>query len=148
MSSRLPNLAASLTLLATMLSACSDPLDDEPKGQTIPTHTELATGYAAGSGPFAGGGGSPAPGGAGSDAGASSSSAEGGAANAGGMPAGLVGQTQGGGGGGATGFLPPRVCKLHRADRRMGPDRAGRDRAAAARAAVAARVEVDFAARD
>ena len=107
MSSRFPTLAASLIMLATMLAACSDPLDDEPKGQTIPTHAELATGYAAGSGPLASGGGSPAPARAGSDAGASSSGNEGGAANDGGMPAGLVGQTQGGGGGGATGFLPP-----------------------------------------
>ena len=107
MSSRLPILAASLTLLATMLAACSDPLDDEPKGQTIPTHAELATGYAAGSGPFAGGGSSPTPGGARSDGNASSSSAPEGAGNPGGMPVGLVGQSQGGGGGGTTGFLPP-----------------------------------------
>jgi len=101
-----PTLVASLVMLA-MLAACSDPLDDEPKGQTIPTHADLATGYAAGSGPLAGGSGSPAPGGAASDAGASPDSAAGGAGMAGGMPAGLVSQTQGGGGASSTAPLPP-----------------------------------------
>ena len=45
-------------VLLMAISACSDPLDDEPKGQTIPTHADLATRYAAGSGPAQGGGGS------------------------------------------------------------------------------------------
>lgn len=84
--------AASFTLCATMLAACSDPLDDEPKGQTIPTHAELATSYAAGSAPVAGGGGS-------------GSAAPAGAAS--GMPAGLVSQSQGASAGGAAGSLPP-----------------------------------------
>ena len=104
MSSRIPAL---LTILATMLAGCSDPLDDEPKGQTIPTHADLATGYAAGSGPFAAGSSSPAPGGAGNDAGASSDNPAGAAGMAGGMPAGLVSQAQGAGAGNAAGALPP-----------------------------------------
>jgi hypothetical protein len=36
--------------LLVLAAGCSDPLDDEPKGQTIPTHADLSTGYAAGSG--------------------------------------------------------------------------------------------------
>lgn len=100
-------IAVSLTAIAAMLAACSDPLDDEPKGQTIPTHAELATGYAAGSGPVANSGSSPAPGGAGSGGEMSPDSAAGGAGSGGGMPAGLVSQGQGGGGGGAAASLPP-----------------------------------------
>lgn len=112
MSSRIAVSLAGFATLATMLAACSDPLDDEPKGQTILTHAELATSYAAGGGPATSGAGSPAAGagGSGNDGGAVSGSAAGGVAGggmAGGMPAGLVGQVPGAGGGGAAESLPP-----------------------------------------
>lgn len=81
MSSRI---ALFVALLATMLAACSDPLDDEPKGQTIPTHAELTTSYAAGSGTAASGGGSPSSGGGGSGGAASSGGAAGGGGSGGG----------------------------------------------------------------
>lgn len=96
-----------LAVLATMLAACSDPLDNEPKGQTIPTHADLATGYAAGSVPATNGGSSQAPSVPKSDGGTSSGSDTGGAKPAGDMPAGLVSQTPSQGDGSTTSFLPP-----------------------------------------
>lgn len=106
-------------LSIAMLSGCSDPLDDEPKGQTIPTKSEFATRFAAGSGPGTqpsfssqmtsgaiGGAGGEMPmldqgggqAGEGSPAGGSGGQAQ---------QTGLVSGAQGGGGASTAGALPP-----------------------------------------